>query len=388
MIPYGKQSINQSDIDSVISVLQSEFLTQGPVVPTFEKAISGCVGAKYGVAVNSATSALHLACLALGVKSGDCVWTSPNTFVASANCALYCGANVDFVDIDAQTYNISIELLEKKLLQAKATNSLPKALIPVHFAGQSCDMERIHSLSRQFGFYVIEDASHAIGAEFHGQPVGGCQYSDMTVFSFHPVKIITTGEGGLITTNSDSLYDKLVSLRSHGITRDPTKMTHPSHGAWYYQQLELGYNYRLTELQAALGLSQLTRLNEFLQRRRYLANRYERALADLPITLPFCAPKTVSAWHLYVIRISNEHFKLNREEIFNELRDKGIGVNLHYIPIHSQPYYQKMGFQWGDFPNAEHYYTEAISLPLHYEMTDTEQDFVCQSLRELLIPPK
>ena len=384
MIPYGRQDINQADIDSVVDVLQSDFLTQGPQVPLFEKKVSDYCGAEYGVAVNSATSALHIACLALGLGKGDYFWTSPNTFVASANCGLYCGAQVDFVDIDPLTYNLSPEELEKKLIQAKQHNKLPKIVIPVHFAGQSCDMRKIYSLSREYGFKIIEDASHAIGGKYLDQPIGGCQYSDITVFSFHPVKIITTAEGGLATTNNKKLSECMQLFRSHGVTRDPGLMTKEAEGSWYYQQVELGFNYRMTELQAALGISQMQRLDEFITKRHKLQERYDLLLEDLPIIKPYQDKDGYSALHLYPIQVQKDKLKSTRKEIFEALRKNSIGVNIHYIPVHTQSYYENMGFKKGDFPNAESYYESVISIPLFYAMTFEQQDQVIAVLEKVL----
>jgi UDP-4-amino-4,6-dideoxy-N-acetyl-beta-L-altrosamine transaminase len=382
MIPYGKQDINQADIDSVIDVLQSDFLTQGPQVPLFEKTVSEYCGVEYGVAVNSATSALHIACLALSLGSGDYLWTSPNTFVASANCGLYCGAKVDFVDIDPKTYNLSTKELEKKLIQAKQDNKLPKIVIPVHFAGQSCDMKKIHSLSKEYGFKIIEDASHAIGGKYLDQPIGGCQYSDITVFSFHPVKIITTAEGGLATTNDKELSERMRLFRSHGVTRDPRLMAKESKGDWYYQQVELGFNYRMTELQAALGVSQMERLDEFVALRHKCQIRYDELLKDFPITKPYQDLNSYSALHLYPIQIGKA--KSTREQIFEALRASGIGVNIHYIPVHTQPYYENMGFKKGDYPNVESYYKSAISIPIFQGLTNKMQDEVVNVLEKVL----
>jgi UDP-4-amino-4,6-dideoxy-N-acetyl-beta-L-altrosamine transaminase len=384
MIPYGKQDITQSDIDAVIDVLKSDFLTQGPQVPAFEDALKVHTGAHYALAVNSATSALHIACLALGLGKGDKLWTTPVTFVASANCGLYCGAEVDFVDIDPQTYNMSISALEAKLIQAKATDSLPKVIVPVHLCGQSCDMKAIHALSQEYGFKVIEDASHAIGGRYFDNPIGNCEYSDITVFSFHPVKIVTTAEGGAVMTNSKELADKMALYRSHGITRDETQMQNESHGGWYYEQIDLGYNYRMTELQAALGVTQMTRLNEFVSARHKLAARYNQVLAELPITLPYQLEDTYSGLHLYVIRLQLEQITKTHREVFEALREQGIGVNLHYIPVHTQPYYQNMGFKFGDFPESERYYQEAISLPMFHVMTEEQQDTVIHVLSNVL----
>lgn len=385
MIPYGKQDIDQQDIDSVISVLTSDFLTQGPIVPEFEKSISSYCSAKFSVALNSATSALHLACLALNVSKGDVVWTSPNTFVASANCALYCNATIDFVDIDPKTYNLCPNKLEDKLERTiKKGGKLPKVVIPVHFAGQSCDMKSIGYLKEKYGFSIIEDASHAIGGKYLNNPIGGCQFSDITVFSFHPVKIITTAEGGVAATNNYDLYKKIELLRSHGITRDPHNMTHAAHGEWYYQQIELGFNYRMTELQAALGVSQMQKLDKFVSLRHQIAMKYDRDLQELPITLPFQSPDCYSSYHLYPIRLNLSRLSLTHPEIFKELRRNGLGVNLHYIPVHTQPYYQKFGFKIGDFPNAESYYNEVISIPIFSALTETDRLNVVDILRRVI----
>ena len=385
MIPYGRQDINQADIDSVVDVLQSDFLTQGPKTPLFEKTVSDYCGAEYGVAVNSATSALHIACLALGLKKGDWLWTSPNSFIASANCGLYCGAKVDFVDIDPKTYNLSTKELEKKLIQAKQDNKLPKIVIPVHFAGQSCDMKKIHSLSQEYGFKIIEDASHAIGGMYLGQPIGGCQYSDITVFSFHPVKIITTAEGGLATTNDKELLTRMQLFRSHGVTRDPELMNKETEGGWYYQQVELGFNYRMTELQAALGVSQMERLDEFVALRHQRQVRYDKLLKGLPIVVPYQSLDSYSALHLYPIQLELENISKSHTQVFDELRQKGLGVNLHYIPVHIQPYYEKMGFSRGDFPEAEKYYSRAISIPIFQGLTIEIQDEVVNALKKVLV---
>ena len=384
MIPYGKQEITQQDIDAVVEVLKSDFLTQGPQVPAFEAALMAHTGAGFALAVNSATSALHIACLALGLGQGDRLWTTPVTFVASANCGLYCGAEVDFIDIDPQTYNMSISALEAKLIQAKATDSLPKVIIPVHLCGQSCDMKSIHALSKEYGFKVIEDASHAIGGRYLDNPIGCCEYSDITVFSFHPVKIVTTAEGGAVMTNNQELADKMDLYRSHGITRDADKMQNESHGGWYYEQVDLGFNYRMTELQAALGVTQMTRLDDFVSARHKLAARYNQVLAELPITLPYQLEGTYSGLHLYVIRLQLDQITKTHREVFEALRDQGIGVNLHYIPVHTQPYYQNMGFKVGDFPESERYYQEAISLPMFHMMTEDQQNEVVRVLSKLL----
>lgn len=384
MIPYGKQDIQQQDIDAVTEVLQSDFLTQGPQVPLFEAKINEIVQSTYAVAVNSATSALHIACLALGVGEGDIVWTSPITFVASANCALYCGASIDFVDIDQHTYNLCPIKLEKKLQQAKQQNKLPKVVIPVHLAGQSCDMQKIHQLSLEYGFKIIEDAAHAIGGSYQDKPIGNCQYSDITVFSFHPVKIITTAEGGVVTTNNSILAAKMQRLRSHGITRDESLMTEPSHGDWYYQQLELGFNYRMSDLHAALGLSQLKRLTEFVVKRKEIAEIYNQQLSELPIILPKQLSSTSSSWHLYIIQLERDKIDKTHQQVFNELRGSGVGVNLHYIPVHLQPYFQKLGFKKGDFPIAEKYYIQSISIPVYAQLTVDMQNKVIETLKQVL----
>ena len=383
-IPYGRQDIDQADIQVVLEVLQSDWLTQGPAINRFEQAVADYCGVKYAVAVSNATAALHIACLAVGLVDQDWLWTTPNTFVASANCGLYCGAKVDFVDINPHTYNLSIDELERKLANASKQGSLPKVLIPVHFAGQSCEMDKIRALSQQYGFKVIEDASHAIGGKYQDKRIGCCEFSDLAVFSFHPVKIITTGEGGMVLTNRKDLYEKLIRLRSHGITRDSSLMQGESHGAWYYQQLELGFNYRMTDIQAALGASQMQRLEEFVSRRRFLAQRYNQLLQNLPITLPHQYPDSESSWHLYVIRLHLDKIHKTHRQVFEELRQAGIGVNLHYIPVHTQPYYQNIGFKWGDFPKSETYYAEAISIPLYYGLSKEDQNRVVDKLREIL----
>ena len=384
-IPYGRQDISDDDIAAVVAVLQSDWITQGPAINRFEQRVADYCHAKYAVAVSSATAALHIACLAAGLGSGDLLWTSPNTFVASANCGRYCGADVDFVDIDSRTYNLSIDELKAKLLKAKAQRRLPKVVIPVHLAGQSCEMAALAQLAEEYSFTVIEDASHAIGARYQNKSVGSCAFSDMTVFSFHPVKIITTGEGGMVLTNRENLYEKLIRLRTHGITRKPEFMRSETHGPWYYQQLELGLNYRMTDIQAALGISQMQRLDEFVKRRQYLAHRYHQRLADLPVVLPWQHHDTMSSWHLYVVRLKLDQITKTHRQVFEALRQMGIGVNLHYIPVHTQPYYQQLGFEWHDFPNAEQYYREAVSLPLHYGLNETDQDRVIQALQEVLI---
>jgi len=385
MIPYGKQDIIQADIDAVVDVLKSDFLTQGPQVPAFEKALINATGANYALAVNSATSALHIACLALDLGAGDILWTTPITFVASANCGLYCGAEVDFVDIDPATYNLCPQALKLKLIDAKKQNRLPKVLVAVHLCGQPCDMKAIHALAVEYGFRVIEDASHAIGGRYLDSAIGSCEFSDITVFSFHPVKIVTTAEGGAVLTNDESLANKMALYRSHGITRDESLMENTPHGSWYYEQIDLGFNYRMTELQAALGVSQMVRLEEFVATRHRLASRYYEKLNDLPITLPYQLPNTYSGLHLFVIRLDLSKISKTHKEVFDELRTQGIGVNLHYIPVHLQPYYQRMGFKLGDFPHAESYYRNAISLPIFHGMTDEQQDEVIYKLTDILM---
>lgn len=385
MIPYGRQEISQHDIDAVVEVLESDFLTQGPKVPAFEQSLVEFTGAKHALAVNSATSALHIACLALGLGKGDWLWTSPVTFVASANCGLYCGAKVDFVDIDPSTYNLCPKKLEEKLIVAKKNGVLPKIVVPVHLCGQPCDMKAIAKLAKEYGFKVIEDASHAIGGKYQGSPIGNGKYSDITVFSFHPVKIVTTAEGGAALTNQDDLAQKMALYRSHGVTRDPSVMQNESDGGWYYEQVTLGFNYRMTELQAALGVSQMQRLEQFVAARHRLADRYNEQLSKLPITLPYQLENTYSGLHLYVVCLKLEEINLSHREVFEALREQGIGVNLHYIPVHTQPYYRDMGFAKGDFPNAEQYYREAISLPMFHLMTDDQQDRVIQVLGRILL---
>lgn len=384
MIPYGRQEISQADIDAVVAVLQSDFLTQGPQVPLFEQTVAQHVGAKHALAVNSATSALHIACMALGLGQGDWLWSTPVTFVASANCGLYCGGQVDFVDIDPRTYNLCPQALEGKLIAAAKTGKLPKVLVAVHLCGQPCDMAAIHTLGKKYGFKIIEDASHAIGGKYKGEFIGSGRYSDITVFSFHPVKIITTAEGGMALTNCDELAHKMALLRSHGITRDPAQMTHPPDGPWYYQQIDLGYNYRMTELQAALGVSQMQRLDAFVARRHQLAQRYDQLLASLPVATPWQHPDSYSGMHLYVVRLQLDKINKTHRQVFEALREQGIGVNLHYIPVHTQPHYQRMGHKMGDYPQAEQYYAEAISLPIYQTLSDHQQNQVVAALQKVL----
>ncbi len=383
MILYARQDINQADIDAVITVLSSDFLTQGPTVGAFEKAVAIRCGAQYAVAVNSSTSALHIACLALGVGKGDIVWTTPITFVASANCALYCGAEVDFVDIDAQTYNMSVQCLEEKLARAEKAGKLPKVVIPVHLCGQPCDMAGIHQLSQQYGFKVIEDASHAIGGKYQGEPIGNCSFSDITVFSFHPVKIITTGEGGMAMTNDANLAKHLRLLRSHGISGAAEEMqARPPQEIWNYQQIDLGYNYRMTDIQAALGISQIKRLEEFVTMRHAIAKRYDNMLSGMPLLTPYQHADGYSGFHLYVIRLRLAEINKTQRQVYEELREAGILVNLHYIPVYRQPYYEKMGFTSGYCPQSEQYYSEAISIPLYPGLTEEQQDQVVALIRK------
>ncbi len=383
MIPYGRQDINNEDIESIIKVLKSDFLTQGPIVPKFEEAISEYCGSNYSIAVTSATAALHLSCIALDLKQGDYLWTSPISFVASANCARYCGANVDFVDIDPLTYNLDPKLLEEKLIKAEKNNVLPKIVIPVHLCGQSAEMQEIYALSKRFKFKIIEDASHAIGGKYKGYPVGSCKYSDITIFSFHPVKIITTGEGGIATTNNIDIAKKISRLRSHGITRNKNEMINDYHGDWYYEQQDLGYNYRMTDIQASLGISQLKRISAFISKREKIAQRYNIEFEDLPIKTPRQNSYVASSRHLYVIRVDNKKSKTNHSELFSQLRKMHIFVNLHYIPIHIQPYYRNLGFNYGDFPNSEKYYKEAISLPIYSTLSNKEQDYIIENIKKL-----
>lgn len=380
MIPYGRQEITQQDVDAVVAVLRSDFLTQGPQVPRFEAKLATYCGAAHAVAVNSATSALHIACLALGLGEGDWLWTTPNTFVASANCALYCGAQVDFVDINQYSWNMCPVALEKKLTAAEKEGKLPKIVVPVHLCGTSCDMQAIHALSQRYGFHIIEDASHAIGARYRDELVGNCRYSDITVFSFHPVKIITTAEGGATLTNRADLAEKMTLLRSHGITRDPMRMSKVPDGPWYYEQVDLGFNYRMADLNAALGVSQMDRLDEYVARRHEIANRYDELLAGLPLRTQVRAD--YSALHLYVVRLNLEEMKKSHHDVFVALRERGVGVNLHYIPVHTQPYYQAIGFANGDYPEAERYYSEAISLPIYTGLTEHDLFKVAGALKE------
>jgi UDP-4-amino-4,6-dideoxy-N-acetyl-beta-L-altrosamine transaminase len=381
VIPYARQSVSEADVAAVVDVLRSDWLTQGPAIERFEEAVRARTGAAHAVAVHTGTAGLHLACLALDLGPGDLLWTSANTFAASANCARYCGADVDFVDIEPDTYNLSVAALKEKLAAADKAGRLPKAVVPVHFAGQPCDMAAIAELARRYGFRVIEDASHALGAEFDGEKVGGCRHSDITILSFHPVKIITTGEGGMALTNDAGLARRLRLLRTHGITRDPAQMTRESDGPWYYEQVELGFNYRMTDIQAVLGTSQVARLDEFVARRRQLARRYPAVLAGLPVRLPAERADRKSAWHLYVVNLETGR---SRREVYDSMRAQDIGVNVHYLPVYLLPYYRALGFKEGLCPNAEKYYKAALTLPLYPALTDAEQDRVGRALRQAL----
>jgi len=383
-IPYGRQSIDDKDVFCVVKTLRSDYLTQGPKIKQFEELLAEYCGTKYAVAVSSGTAALHIACLAAGLGRDDALWTSPNTFVASANCALYCGAKPSFVDINSLTYNMDVDKLEAKLIEAAKTDSLPKIVIPVHFAGQSCEMERIYDLSKKYNFKIIEDACHALGGSYKKEKIGSCGFSDMAVFSFHPVKALTTGEGGMILTNNEELYEKLLYLRTHGITRESKFMEGDPDGPWYYQQIDLGMNYRITDIQASLGISQLKRIDDFVSKRYELAQQYNKSLSSLSLILPYLHPDNYSAFHLYVVRLKLDKINKTRKEVFGFLREKEIGVNVHYIPVHIQPYYKKQGFEYGQYPEAENYYEEAISLPLYPSMNKDDQNYVIQFLKEIL----
>jgi UDP-4-amino-4,6-dideoxy-N-acetyl-beta-L-altrosamine transaminase len=382
-IPYSCQYIDDTDVEAVVAALRSDFITQGPSIPVFEAAFAARHDVAHGIAVSNATAGLHIACLALGVRAGSLVWTSPNSFLASANCALYCGANVDFVDIDPVTRNMSLQKLEERLARAERTQSLPDLLIPVDFAGMSCDLREMRRFADRYGFRILEDASHATGASYLGKPTGS-QWADATVFSFHAVKIVTTAEGGMITTHDAEIAKQLQALRSHGMTREAPELERVADGPWYYEQRCLGFNYRMTDLQAALGLSQLARLKEMHDRRIALADRYDALLKGLPLITPRRANDRVSAWHLYAVEVDDARTNVSRARLFSALRAAQIGVNVHYIPIHTQPYYARLGFKRGDFPNAERYYDRAISLPLFPTMTDVQQDRVADVIRRAL----
>ena len=384
LIPYGHQQLSSADVESVVDVLRSDFITQGPTVPRFEAAVAGLCGARHGVAVNSGTSALHLACLGLGLGPGDLLWTVPNTFVASANCGRYCGADVDFVDIESATLNLDVCALREKLVAARRCDRLPSVVVPVHFGGQPTHQEEIWDLASEFGFKVLEDASHSLGASRHGERVGSCKWSDAVALSFHPVKSITTGEGGMALTNNEEVAWRVASLRNHGITRDTTRMHFPQDAPWYYEQLELGHNYRMTDIQAALGLSQLGRLDEFVRRRNRLAARYGELLAGLPLVLPAILSANATSWHLYVVRIQPDLISLSHRQVFDGLRTRGIGVGLHYLPVHLQPYYRNLGFTPGMYPEAEVHARQALTLPLYPGLTEVEQDAVAAALRDIL----
>ena len=385
MIPYGRQDITQADIDAVVEVLRSDFLTQGPAVPMFEQTVASYCGAQHAVAANSSTSALHIACMALELGPDDWLWTSPNTFVASSNCGLYCGAQVDFVDIDPRTYNLCQLTLERKLIVAEREGRLPKVVVPVHLCGQSCDMLAIHELAQRFGFKIIEDASHAIGGKYKNEAIGNCRYSDITVFSFHPVKIITTGEGGMALTNDPELANRMVRNRSHGITSDVDQMqARPVNEIWNYQQISLGFNYRMTDIQAALGVSQMARLDEFVNKRRRIAKRYDEALAGFPLQTPWQHPDSYSSYHLYPIRLKLGEIEKTQRQVYDAMHVAGINVNLHYIPVYRQPYYEAMGFKAGYCPEGEQYHREALSIPMYPGLTDLEQNKVIRVIYDLL----
>ncbi len=386
MIPYARQEITSEDILEVEKVLRSDYLTQGPNVPIFEKSVSKYCGVSNAIAVNSATSALHISCIALGLGSGDWLWTSPNTFVASANCGRHCGANIDFVDIDPKTYNMSVEHLSQKLIQAEKKGILPKIVIPVHFAGQPCDMPAIHELSKKYGFKIIEDASHAIGANYNQTKIGSCSHSDITVFSFHPIKIITTAEGGMALTNNKEVADKIFRLRTHGITSEKLKMKdRPRDEIWNYQQIELGLNYRMNDIQAALGINQMKRIDKTISRRHEIARKYDSELANLPLVTPWQAPNFYSSYHLYNIVIRNDSNKKSQRKYYDELWERGIAINLHYIPVHRQPYYENLGFKINDFPVAEQFHRETISIPMYASLKDEDQDYVIENLKKVAL---
>jgi UDP-4-amino-4,6-dideoxy-N-acetyl-beta-L-altrosamine transaminase len=384
MIPYGNHTISQDDINAVVEVLQSSNLTQGPRPLKFEELTAAYCGAQFAISANSATSCLHIACLALGLGKGDLLWTSTNTFVASANCARYCGADVDLVDIDPQTYNMSVDALEEKLIRAKREGRLPKIVVPVHFAGLSCDMKRIKKLSEEYGFFIIEDASHAVGAKYLGQPVGSCQYSDIAVFSFHPVKIITSGEGGMCLTNNQLWAEKMKLFKNHGINRTPELLMKGIEGAWYFEQIELGYNFRMTDIHAALGISQLKRLDEFVTKRRKIADWYGENLKDFSLTRPVESDGCYSSYHLYVVQLEIEELKRKFIDIFSMMRAQGVEVGKHYIPIYMHPYYRDLGLKAENFPNTVRYYQRSLTLPIYPDLSVEDLKTVLKVLRSVL----
>ena len=385
MINYSRQEITEEDITEVEKVLRSDFLTQGPAVPKFEQSVANYCGASHAIAVNSATSALHIACLALDLGPGDWLWTSPNTFVASANCGRYCGADIDFVDIDTKTYNMSVDALSEKLIQAKKLGKLPKIVVPVHFSGQPCDMPAIYELSKHYGFKIIEDASHAIGASYNKIKVGSCTHSDITVFSFHPIKIITTAEGGMALTNDKYIADKIGRLRTHGITSDKVKMEErPKDEIWNYQQIDLGFNYRMNDIQAALGLNQMKRLDQYIKRRHEIAKHYDNALKNLPLVTPWQSQGNYSSYHLYPILIEENLIQKKQRQVYDQLIKNNIAVNLHYIPVHRQPYYENLGFKKNDFPQAENFHRKALSIPMYAILKDDQQKYVVETLKKVM----
>lgn len=386
-IKYGQQDINEDDIRAVNEVLRSEFLTQGPAVPDFETAVATNCNAKHAVAVNSATSALHIACMALKVREGDIVWTSPITFVATSNAVLYCGADIDFVDIDKDTYNISIEGLKEKLEAADAVGKLPTVLIVVHLTGQSGQMSEAYFLGQKYGFKIIEDASHAVGAQYKGAPVGDCRFSDITVFSFHPVKIITSGEGGMLLMNDDLLAERARYFRTHGITGDKDLMEPRSREElWNYQQIALGYNYRMSDIHAALGKSQYGRTEDFVNIRQQIADDYNRRLADLPVRLPFQHEDTKSSFHLYVIRLNLDEIDINKVTAYHRFQEKGVLVNFHYIPVYRHPYYaNRFNFKPEDFPESERYFLDALSIPMHSQLCKEDIEYTSEVVEDVVL---
>ena len=383
-IPYGHQSLSETDYESVLDVLKSDFLTQGDTVPKFEASIAEYVSSKYGVATNSGTTALHIACKALGLEENDWLWTSPNSFVASSNAALYCGAKIDFIDIDSNTYNLDINVLKTKLEEAETKNQLPKIIMPVHFAGQSCEMKQIKDLSEKYGFYIIEDAAHALGGQYLGKNIGDCSYSDVCVFSFHPVKSITTAEGGMAVTNNQELFESMQSLRTHGMKRRNLSKNNDLHGPWISEMTQLGFNYRMNDIQAALGISQLNRLDQFISKRNEIANYYTSELSHLPLSIQEIQRDCYSAFHLYVVRLQLEKTNKTRDQFMEKLLDFGIGASIHYQPIHLHPFYEQMGFKKGDFPMAEEYYKRAISIPMFPDLKKSELKYIVECISEAL----